>query len=250
MKWVSQEGLTYGTYPLFSACPELFHGVFARQGGVSQEPFDALNAGFHMGDDAACVRENRKRISRVAGGEVISVRQVHGTTVQIITDMRDGDADADAMIAQRPGIFLMILTADCQAILLYDPVQHVVANVHSGWRGNVQNILAATLAVMQNQFACDPRQIVAGIGPSLGPCCAEFIHYETELPNSFYPYRRGKAQFDFWAISADQLTNEGILPEHIEIAGLWTVCHPNEFYSYRREHATGRFATVIGIKGT
>ena len=250
MNWVLQAGLTCGTYSIFSAYPEVCHGVFTRQDGVSKKPFDSLNAGFHVGDKSDCVRENRKRISAVIGGELVSVRQVHGSTVQIIKDVCDGDVEADAMITQRPGIFLTILTADCQAILLYDPVQHVVANVHSGWRGNVQNILAATLAVMQNQFACDPRQIVAGIGPSLGPCCAEFIHYETELPNSFYPYRRGKAQFDFWAISADQLTNEGILPEHIEIAGLCTVCHPNEFYSYRREHATGRFATVIGIKGT
>ncbi len=95
----------------------------------------------------------------------------------------------DAMITDAPGQSLVIQTADCQAVLIYDPVRKAVANIHSGWRGSIQNIIGLTVQAMIKEFDSDPKNLLAGIGPSLGPCCAEFIHYRTEIPKAFWSYK-------------------------------------------------------------
>ena len=100
---------------------------------------------------------------------------------------------------------------------------------------------------MQKQFKCDPAQLVAGIGPSLGPCCAEFIHYRKEIPEIYWPYKEANDHFNFWAISRDQLTDAGLLPDNIEISNMCTCCNTALIFSYRAEGQTGRFAAVIGL---
>ena len=139
--------------------------------------------------------------------------------------------------------------ADCQAILLYDPVRRVVANVHSGWRGSVSDIAGKTVAAMENRFGCRGRNLVAAIAPSLGPCCAEFRNYREEIPESFWRYKDGAEHFDFWKISRDQLAAAGLTPDNIHAGGLCTRCRTDLFYSYRGEaRQTGRFAAVIGLR--
>ena len=154
---------------------------------------------------------------------------------------------ADGVVTNIPGVLLVIQVADCQAVVLFDPVKQVVANLHSGWRGSVANIIGRGLDVMVARFGCDPGDIRAGIGPSLGPCCAEFVHYKDELPQAFHKYRQGEYHFDFWAISRDQLIKKGVQPNHIEVAGVCTRCHPTRFFSYRHEKSTGRFAVAAGL---
>jgi YfiH family protein len=154
---------------------------------------------------------------------------------------------ADALISAAPGKTLAIQTADCQAVLLYDPVRKAVANIHSGWRGSIQNIVGLTVQAMIKRFGSDPKDIVAGIGPSLGPCCAEFIHYRTEIPKEFWPYKNASDYFDFWKLSHDQLTDAGVPGGHILTSNLCTRCRTGLFFSYRKEKTTGRFAAVIGI---
>jgi copper oxidase (laccase) domain-containing protein len=124
----------------------------------------------------------------------------------------------------------------------------VVANVHSGWRGSIQNIIGRTVDTMKQHFDCRPDGIIAGIGPSLGPCCAEFIHYETEIPKEFWGYMDSDDHFDFWAISSDQLMKAGVPEPNIESSQMCTRCRTDAFYSYRAEKITGRFAAVIGLK--
>jgi copper oxidase (laccase) domain-containing protein len=101
---------------------------------------------------------------------------------------------------------------------------------------------------MQQHFGCHPGAILAGIGPSLGPCCAEFINYKAEIPKEFWCYKDPDDHFDFWAISSDQLLNAGVLAKHIESSQICTRCRTDEFFSYRAEKTTGRFAAVIGLK--
>jgi hypothetical protein len=101
---------------------------------------------------------------------------------------------------------------------------------------------------MQQHFGCRPNRILAGIGPSLGPCCAEFINYKTEIPREFWRYKGPDDHFDFWAISFDQLLNAGVRAKHIESSQICTRCRTDEFFSYRAEKTTGRFAAVIGLK--
>jgi YfiH family protein len=145
-----------------------------------------------------------------------------------------------------PGIGLMIQQADCQAIMLYDLEHEAVANIHSGWRGNVANIIAKTVSAMTKAYGTRPAAVHAAISPSLGPCCGEFVNYRSELPPAFHAYQTQPNHFDFWAISRDQLRDTGVRLEQIEVAGRCTVCNEN-YFSYRREGVTGRFASVIGM---
>jgi copper oxidase (laccase) domain-containing protein len=123
----------------------------------------------------------------------------------------------------------------------------VVANVHSGWRGSLKNIIGRTVNIM-GTLGVRPPDIIAGISPSLGPCCAEFMNYKQEIPKKFWVYKDGDDHFDFWSLSRDQLGNAGVLPENVCLSKMCTKCCTDLFYSYRGEKTTGRFAAVIGLK--
>ena len=142
---------------------------------------------------------------------------------------------------------LMIQQADCQAVFLFDPATKAVGIIHVGWRGSVADIIAETVFVMSRAFAVEPVDISAAVSPSLGPCCAEFINYHTELPAALHAYQVRPNYFDFWAISRDQLCAAGVRPENIQVAGICTCCN-RDYFSYRRHKITGRFASVAGIK--
>jgi copper oxidase (laccase) domain-containing protein len=124
----------------------------------------------------------------------------------------------------------------------------VVAAIHSGWRGSVANIIGRTVAAMVETYGARPERMVAGIGPSLGPCCAEFIHYRQEMPEPLWRYKDDGCHFDFWRLSRDQLRAAGVADRRIETCGLCTRCRTDLFYSYRGEKTTGRFAAVIGLR--
>ncbi len=249
MHEVTNNGLRFHRFDHLARCAGLRHGVFTRQGGTSAPPFDSLNVTSGLGDDPASVRQNRQRILKTIGGsDLVLMHQVHGDRMHIVG--RDTTTDlpvADALISAVPGPLLVVQVADCQPVLLYDHQCHVVAAVHSGWRGSVANILGRTVATMVSEFGCRPEDILAGIGPSLGPCCAEFRQYRTEIPESFWPYKDHRNHFDFWLISVDQLCLAGLQTENIEVAGTCTRCHSDRYFSYRAEKITGRFAVVIGL---
>jgi hypothetical protein len=142
----------------------------------------------------------------------------------------------------------MIKQADCQSIVLYDPAHQAVANVHCGWRGNVNNVIGEAVKRMRAAYQTNPARLLAGIGPSLGPCCAQFINYRTEIPARYWTYQVRPHYFDLWRLSRDQLTAAGVLEDHIQIAGICTSCQTRDFFSYRKEKITGRFATVIVLR--
>ncbi|RTZ96248.1 MAG: peptidoglycan editing factor PgeF [Deltaproteobacteria bacterium] len=249
MHEVKKDGILFHRFDHLGHCDRLCHGVFTRQGGVSAPPFDSLNVADGLGDAPAHVRENRQRILRATGGtDLMWMRQVHGTRVHIAEKgAATGTPVADALITAIPGLLLVVQVADCQPVLLYDPRRHIAAGVHSGWKGSVANILGRTVAGMISEFGCRPADILAGIGPSLGPCCAEFRHYQTELPEAFRSYKGPRSHFDFWAISVDQLCRAGLQKDNIEVQKVCTRCHDDRYFSYRAEKITGRFAAVIGL---
>jgi polyphenol oxidase len=229
----------------------MFHAIFTRRGGISPSPWSSLNVGFMGGDPAENVLENRRRIKQVLFvDKLVSCRQVHGNIVHVIDRAPTGDWEAencDALVTAIPDVALMIQQADCQAVLFHDPVHRAVGIAHSGWRGSIADIIAATIEKMTTAYGTKPHEVLAGIGPSLGPCCAQFVNFRRELPFSFHAHQVRPDYFDFWAISRDQLLAVGVMPENIEIARVCTVCC-REFYSYRREGTTGRFAAVIGLR--
>jgi YfiH family protein len=235
----------------------LEHGIFTRRGGVSSGPYHSLNTGRASGDDLATVNRNRQRIREVlAAPKTVYPRQNHGTQAAVFaageTDLaacpEHPAAPADALMTDIPGLFLAIQVADCQPVLLFDSRHNAIANIHSGWRGSAHNIIGRTIAAMGRVFGTEPADIKAGIGPSLGPCCAEFIHHEKELPPSFLDYQVGRNHFDFWKISVDQMLSAGVRRDNIAVSGLCTRCRTDLFFSYRGEKRTGRFAALIGLK--
>ena len=235
---------------------ELEHIIFTRLGGVSAPPFASLNVSYDTGDEAIKVRENLRRVRAAANcSSLIYARQNHSSNIVVLRHYPLLEPQVlypfrgkDGFITQLPDILMMIKVADCQAIFLYDPSNMVVSIIHAGWRGSVKNILGNAVRLMRTELHCDPREIIAGIGPSLGPCCSEFRHWQQELPPSFARFQSKQNHFDFWAISRYQLLEAGLLRENIEVARLCTKCHHEIFYSYRGEGETGRFAMAIGIR--
>ncbi|MGE5257750.1 MAG: peptidoglycan editing factor PgeF [Hyphomicrobiales bacterium] len=250
-------GVAYYQFEHLAAFAEINHGIFARTPGHSLPPFQQLNVSLAVGDDVRRVEHNRRLVARcMQAGQLVFAHQVHGDAVLVVEGRaaRPFAADelkspvGDAMVTAQPGQFLVVTVADCQPILMYDPRRRVVANVHSGWRGNVTNVAGRTLAVMAERFGCDPADVRVGIGPSLGPCCAEFVNYRQEIPRELWGYRRDSVYFDFWAMSRDQLTGAGVPQDQIHISGLCTKCRTDRFFSYRGERQTGRFPAVIGLR--
>ncbi len=227
----------------------LAHAVFTRRGGSSSGPFSSLNVGFNLGDDSTSVRLNIARVTDALGARhLVSMNQVHGSKVvslhcgDIVKDMIL--SDCDAIVTDAAGVAIMVKLADCQGVILFSPAREVVGIVHCGWRGNVSNILAKTVKIMKEEFNCDPREIVAAISPSLGPCCGEFTGYGKIFPADFSHFMVRKNYFDLWAISRRQLMDAGVREENIDTAGVCTRCNADLFFSYRRNKVTGRFAVV------
>ncbi len=246
-------------FELFKNQPQIVHGVFTRDGGTSTGAFDSLNIGINSGDELPAIANNRKFISRKMGMKpLIFLNQVHGADIKVLKK-DDNDLSenfqpgketytADGIITDIKEVFLVIQVADCQSVIFYDPEKEVIANIHSGWRGSIKNILGECVDKMVLGFGCKPENIITGISPSLGPCCAEFVNYKDEIPKSLWQYKiEDKDYFNFWEMSKDQLINKGIKEKHIENMGICTKCNTDIFYSFRGEKTTGRFACVISI---
>jgi len=252
-----RNGLIYLQFPHLVAIEGIWHGIFTRQGGCSPAPYGSLNVSMGVGDSSENVQQNRRRIMDCSGGtELIFTNQLHGVKVLALKkeDMSEISIDkkptfeGDALVTDVRGKSLVIKVADCQAVMMYDPMRHVIANVHSGWRGSIHNIIAKTIDTMRERFSCRPEDIHAGVGPSLGPCCAEFIHYKKEIPEAFWKYRIAEDHFDFWTLSCDQLCEAGVRADNIRLSHSCTKCHPDRYFSYRGEGRTGRFAAVITLR--
>jgi YfiH family protein len=246
MKLCEKEGLRFWEFDLLKSFPEISHGSFLRTGGVSPVPFASLNVAEESGDAVENVRENTRRIQALLKvSHVVSARQCHGQEIYILKDLKAPIPPCDALITPLQDTALLIKHADCQAGFFYDPVHEVIALVHAGWRGSIQQIYTKTIAALKNHFGSRPENLRVCISPSLGPAHAEFIHYRTELPPSFLPFRVGEHHFDFWALSAHELKEAGVMPHHIEIARQCTYAAPEDYFSYRRQKDKGRLASVI-----
>jgi YfiH family protein len=237
-------------FELLQEFPQIKHGVFLRHGGVSNGPFSSLNAGSSGKDNTGNPARNRELIRDVLKlSSIVICEQPHKANVAFLPQVREGELDTcDGMITNRPGIGLMTRHADCQAALFFDPVTSTIASVHSGWRGNVQNIYGATVEKMEKATGAKRENIRVCVSPSLGPDRSEFINYRTELPESFWPFQVRPTYFDLWEIGKMQLLDAGILPNHIQFAKICTYDNPDDFFSFRRDkRVTGGHGTVISL---
>ncbi|MGL1930843.1 MAG: peptidoglycan editing factor PgeF [Desulfotalea sp.] len=228
---------------------------FDASTGISSGAYKYGNICEYVGDDPFAVNWNRERIKEsFAARSLISAKQVHGCNI-FISSPNQSDIEVegyDAIISNVAGQALMIQQADCQAILLFDP-KGVVAAIHAGWRGNVDNIIGKTISCCEQEFSSLASDIHAFISPSLGPCCAEFVNYKKEFPSSFTSFMtEKKSHFNLWQVSRSQLIDAGVKPENITMAEDCTSCNDN-YFSYRRacregDGVTGRNCSVIMLE--
>jgi len=254
MDLTEKNGVPVFIFPELAHFPNVRHGIFTRRGGCSKPPFNTLNVSLSVGDDISDVESNRAILSELLeANNMLFLNQVHGDNIITLSNRSDFDINSkhpftgDAAITDIKKMFLVIQTADCQSILIYDPVRQVVANIHSGWKGSIKNIAGNTIKKMTQSFGCRPSDAIVCISPSLCKYCSEFINYKKEFPQKYWKYKNMRNYFNFWSISTDQLVAEGVLPKNIFLSNLCTKCNSNFFFSYRKEHITGRFASVIGI---
>ena len=190
---------------------------------------------------------------RPAPHAVVSVKQVHGTDALVLDrPIEAGETFPggwDALVTNQPRTLVTVRTADCVPVLIHDPARGVVSAVHAGWRGAVAGIVPRTLTLMQRQFRSEPRALRVGIGPSVGACCYEVDEPVLEKLRASFPDWKtvareasaGKAWLDLRALVRLQAQAAGVQPDRIGHVNVCTVCHPELFYSYRREgqvHAT------------
>lgn len=248
MRRKEKNGVEWLEFELLSSVPEVVHGVFLRKGGEGS--CASLNFGGNTGDREDNIRKNCRKVLEVLGiPHLASPYQVHSDRVVHVTGGNFPDREeADGLLTRVAGIGLMIKHADCQAAIFYDTRNKALANVHSGWRGNVKNIYARTVAQMKEEFGTSPKDLLVCISPSLGPSHSEFKHFREELPESFWGFQIRPTYFDLWAIARHQLEECGILSHHIEIASICTYSHPDDFFSYRRDKShIGNNATVAAL---
>lgn len=236
------------------------HGFFGRQGGVSQGATASLNCGWGSGDDLSLIAENRRRAadSVLAGARIVSPYQVHSADVLEAGDWTDADRPhADALVTDRPGILLGILTADCAPVLFADRDAGVVGAAHAGWKGALGGVTDATLLAMERLGARRER-IVAAIGPTIALLSYEVDHgfadrfCEADPGNArfFVDGPAGRPHFDLPGYLVQRLASAGV--RRIEALGLDTYAADEAFYSYRRathrgEPSYGRQISLIGL---
>lgn len=242
---------------------EVIHGFTAKLGGVSHGNINGLNLGFRVNDDIDAVMENYRFVAADLGFELenaVLSKQTHTDNIRIVTDndrgkgiVRKSDIeDTDGLVTNIKEIALVVFSADCTPILLYDKKRKVAAAVHSGWRGTVKGIAPKCVALMNKHFGSDPTDIVAAAGPSIGPCCFEIgADIVGEFEEKYVtPKNNGKYMVDLWVKNRDMLMASGLRAENIDFCNICTVCESDKYYSYRTHRdKTGRQAAIIAING-
>lgn len=246
----------------------LLHAISTRNGGYSTGPYQTLNLGIDTGDEDGAVLNNYFAVSRALEFDLsllVASRQVHGAQVICVGNEHTKLSQSplvlpltgyDALITAELFITLMVRVADCVPVILFDPFQQVAAVAHAGWRGTLARIAEQTVAVMMCRYNCMPENILAGIGPSIGPCCCEVQREVAKLFSSKKPdmdsciQRRENSLFlNLWEANRRQLMMQGIPEGNIEVAQVCTACRTDLFFSHRREQGkTGRFGAFVGLR--
>lgn len=237
-------------FPAWPAPGRVRAAATTRNGGVSRPPFASFNLGAHVGDNPVHVAGNRQRLREALElpGEPLWLQQVHGATV-IAAEQITGPVGGDASYARAPGQVCAVLTADCLPVLLCERSGGRVAALHCGWRGLVNGVIGATLA----RLACAPEQILAWLGPAIGPdhfVVGEEVRnlfMDMDPDNDFYfrPSRGQRWLADLYGLTRRQLQASGVTAIYGEHR--CTVTEREQFFSYRRDGVTGRMATLIWL---
>src|SRR4051812_26007393 len=234
------------------------HGFLGRRGGKSGGAYAGLNLSFGVGDDSATVKDNFCDVKKAVGVhnlKVVTMKQVHGDHIVAVVDPKIKEiGEADGMVAEKPGIFLGVLTADCAPILFSVPAMKLAAVVHAGWRGTLAGIAAKMVRHLNERYGVAPGAIEAALGPTIGACCYE-VGADVSAPlletygaaaKSSLHSRSGKQFLDVRELNRRELERAGVPPKQIATVGPCTSCAEG-FFSYRRDNETGRQLSFIGF---
>ncbi len=253
-------GIVYYTFESLDRFGEIVHGITARHGGVSEGPWSSLNLTKGTGDDPEAVEQNLRRMADAFGTQrehLVSPNQRHTTRTAVVTEADRGRVilETDTLLTDDFGVPVLLRYADCTPVLLYDPRNAAFAVVHSGWRGTVAGAVPAAIRALAEEFGTRPEEVVAGVGPSIGPCCYEvgdevvmaareaFDDADALLPRNGNERRH----FDLWAANRRWLSEAGV--RQIDVAEICTACHQDEFFSYRGgKGRTGHFGAFMMLK--
>ena len=246
---------------------DITHFISTRQGGVSKDHLESLNLGSKVGDELQNLNENKHRLASAMGfnaDQFVFPVQTHENHVKIIRyDFLSEPQhinqtfldNTDALITNLSGICLAVLVADCVPVLFYDPIEKVIAATHAGWRGTAKRITRNTVDLMIKNFNCKPQNILACIGPSIGPDVYEVGNevieefrkaYKTTDEILVQNETLDKALLNLWVANKIQLLEAGIPDNNIEISNLCTYKNSDMFFSSRKSNTkTGRFAAGI-----
>ncbi|MGO9081549.1 MAG: peptidoglycan editing factor PgeF [Streptosporangiaceae bacterium] len=262
-----QGGLEVVSWPALDAL-DVDVMVTTRHGGVSAGPYATLNLGLHVGDDPADVLENRRRVAAALGadlGDLVFCEQAHGREVRVVTAgdrgrgawcLDDAIGQADALVTADTGTVLVVMVADCVPVVLHDPVAHVLACVHAGWRGTVARVTEAALTAMQ-ALGARPDNVLAAVGPAAGPADYQVGEEVAAAADTCFggnaegivrPDGTGRWLLDLWAANHRILRESGVPDSQIMVAALPTGTGPGLFFSHRQEHPCGRFAAVARLR--
>ncbi|HML21048.1 MAG TPA: peptidoglycan editing factor PgeF [Aggregatilinea sp.] len=261
MRRINGSGPVYYQFESLAGHNTLTHGIFTRLGGVSAAPWSSLNLGGTVGDNPHAVNENLQRAYHALDldpARACTVWQVHSADTVLVharADNRRWLARADGMITNQRGVPLSMRFADCTPIVLYDPDHDAIGLAHAGWRGTVQNMAGRIVQAMQAAFGTQPEALLAGIGPAIGPdryqVGPEVVEATAEAfggtDGLVHRASDGSAYLDLWAANRTALERAGV--RQIEIAGICTASHTDEFFSHRAERGkTGRFGVMIALR--
>jgi polyphenol oxidase len=223
-----------------------------RNGGVSQPPF-GMNLSFRVGDDPACVEENRRLLLQEIGStpdQLALPLQVHSATVRRV-DRPGQYTDCDALITAAEGVVIGVSVADCVPVFLVDARLRVIAAVHAGWRGTAAGIAGAAVRAMEQECGCRPEDLVAWIGPSAAACC--YVVGEdvaSQFPPEVQSRGSGGVAVDLKRANLDQLAAAGVRPEQVEVNPQCTITESSLFHSFRRDREwSGRMMGVLRLAG-
>ena len=257
MPHIQHNGLCYYK---FDSLP-VKHAIFTRQGGVSPSPWGSLNVGGTVGDDIERVRKNRILSFEAMGcapESIFDVWQIHSADVVCARAPRPTDESyrqADIILTDKPEVTLFMRFADCGPILVQDPRNAVIGIAPAGWMGTLRDVATITIEAMKKNYGSHPADIIACIGPSIGP-----DHYEIgadvilqvmqkfgDESQSLLASHNGKIHFNLWETNRLLLERAGV--EHVEISGICTACHTEDWFSHRAEKGrTGRFGALIALQ--
>ncbi len=257
MPFIQHNGIRFFQFEALSA----HHAVFTRHGGVSPKPWGSLNVGGTVGDELERVKKNRlvsfEALQR-APESIFDVWQIHSADVVCAKAPRPADEShrqADIILTDRPEVTLFMRFADCVPILVQDPRRGIVGVAHAGWMGTLRDVATTTVHAMQKEYGSNPADIVAGIGPSIGP-----DHYEIgadvilqvmqkygDESELVLKSNNGKIHFNLWEANRLLLERAGV--GQIEVSGICTACHTEDWFSHRAEKGrTGRFGALISLQ--